>query len=62
MEKRALAWLMKKNRSVTGKWIADRIQMGHALTASPAINRFAEDPSRNAVRIRKELQKKLLKE
>jgi hypothetical protein len=29
MEKHALACLMKKNTSDTGKWIAERSQMGH---------------------------------
>jgi len=28
MEKQALAWLMKKHSSVTGKWIAERIHLG----------------------------------
>ncbi len=56
MEKQALAWLMKKHTSVTGKWIAERTKMGHASTASLAINRFARDNSRKANRIRKKLQ------
>ena len=55
MEKQALAWLTKKNTSVTGKWIAERTQMGHSSTASLAIHRFARDSSRIAVSIRKKL-------
>ncbi len=55
MEKQALAWLIKKNTSVKGKWIADRTGMGHPSTASQAINRFARDNSRAATRIRKKL-------
>lgn len=55
MEKQALAWLMKKHTSVTGKWIADRIRMGHPSTASLAINRFARDNSRTATLLRKKL-------
>jgi len=60
MEKQALAWLMKKYTSVTGKWIADRTRMGHASTASLAINRFARDRSLEAKRIRKKLVEKLI--
>jgi putative transposase len=60
MEKQALAWLIKKNSSVTGKWIADRLEMGHLSTASVAINRFARDQSREALRIRKLLLEKLI--
>jgi len=55
MEKQALAWLIKKHTSVTGKWIADRIRMGHPSTASLAINRFARDNSRPATLLRRKL-------
>ena len=60
LEKQALAWLMKKNTSVTGKWIAERLQMGHLSTASVAISRFAKDNSRAAKRIRKQLLETLI--
>jgi len=60
LEKQALAWLMKKNTSVTGKWIAERLQMGHLSTASLAISRFAKDNSRAANRIRKKLLEALI--
>jgi hypothetical protein len=46
MEKQALACLMKKNTSGTGKWIAERTQMGHYSTESLAINPFAREKSR----------------
>jgi len=55
MEKQALAWLMKKHTAVTGKWIAERIRMGHSSTASLAINRFARENSRTAIRLRNKL-------
>jgi hypothetical protein len=58
MEKQALAWLIKKNTSVTGNWIADRLEMGHPSTASKAINRFARDKSRQAARLRNRLLKR----
>jgi len=49
IEKQALACLMKKNTSVTGKWIAERTQMGHGCKESIAINRFGqgEKPGRH---------------
>lgn len=62
LEKQALAWLMKKNTSVTGKWIAERLQLGHLSTASVAISRFAKDNSRAAKRIRKQLLEELIEQ
>jgi hypothetical protein len=60
IEKPALAWVVKNNTSVTGKWIAEGAQIGHSLTASLAINRFARDNSRAATRIRKKLHGALI--
>jgi len=61
MEKQALAWLMKKHTSVTGKWIAERLELGHLSTASVAINRFARDRGHTAQRMRKKLVDTLIK-
>jgi REP element-mobilizing transposase RayT len=60
IEKQVLAWLMKKHTAVTGKWIAERLRMGHPSTASLAINRFAQDNSQAATRLRKKLVTALL--
>jgi hypothetical protein len=60
MEKLALAGLIQKNTSVTGKWIAERAQIGHSLMASLTHPRFAWDNSRAATRIRKKLHGTLI--
>lgn len=39
-EKQAVAWLIKSHTAVTGRWIAERLNMGHPQNASRAINRF----------------------
>jgi hypothetical protein len=39
-EKQAVAWLIKSHTAVTGRWIAERLHMGHPENASHGINRF----------------------
>jgi len=39
-EKQAVAWLIKTQTAVTGRWIAERLKMGHPQNATSAINRF----------------------
>jgi REP element-mobilizing transposase RayT len=40
LEKQAVAWLLKRNTTVTGVWIAHRLNMGHRVNASRAISLF----------------------
>ena len=40
LEKQAVAWVLKTKTTVTGVWIAERLQMGHRVNASKAISRF----------------------
>jgi len=46
LEKQAMAWLIKSHTSVTGRWIAERLRMGHPQNVSREITRFrhAEAP------------------
>jgi hypothetical protein len=46
LEKQAVAWVLKTKTTVTGVWVADRLQMGHRVNASKAISRFrtSEEP------------------
>lgn len=39
-EKQAVAWLIKTRTAVTGRWIAERLDMGHPENASRGINCF----------------------
>ena len=52
IEKQAAAWLLKKNTTVTGVWIAERLKMGHRVNASRAISNFEKGNSRDTKRLR----------
>lgn len=56
MEKQAVAWLLKKHTTVTGVWIADRLQMGHRVNASRAVSAF----ERSAAKEGREVKLKML--
>lgn len=55
LEKQAIAWLLKTQTTVTGVWIADRLQMGHRVNASKAISRFRTSQEKAVARIKKKL-------
>ena len=46
LEKQAIAWLLKTKTTVTGLWIADRLNMGHRVNASKAISRFRKSENK----------------
>jgi len=46
IKKQAIAWLLKKQTVVTTIWIANRLSMGHRVTASRAIGSFDAKTSR----------------
>ena len=50
--KQALSWLLKKHTTVTGVWLADRLQMGHRVNASRAISRFDRAEDRQTKRLK----------
>lgn len=41
-EKQAVAWLLKKNTTMTVSWVAERLSFGHRMNVSRAIKRFRE--------------------
>ena len=45
LEKRAIAWMLKRYTTVTVVWIADRLKMGHRTNASKAIATFEKENS-----------------
>ena len=59
VEKQALAWLMNAHSTVTVRWTADRLEMGHPENASRAINRFRRKETRKIVGLRDKLEKSL---
>ncbi|WFB37179.1 transposase [Kiritimatiellota bacterium B12222] len=55
LEKQAVAWLLKTKTTVTGKWIAERLCMGHRVNASRAISRFRSEESMEILEIKKRM-------
>jgi putative transposase len=51
--KQAVAWLLKKNTTVTGAWIAERLNMGHRVNAARAISAFDKRSDARAQKLRK---------
>ncbi len=45
-EKQAVAWLLKKFTTVTGVWIASRLNMGHRSNVSRALQALERAPDR----------------
>ena len=39
-EKQAVAWLVKAHTTVSGKWVTERLQMGHPSNISRSLKRF----------------------
>ena len=58
-EKQALAWLMNAHTTVTVRWTAARLEMGHPENASHGINRFRRKDSPEISKIRNQLEKSL---
>ena len=59
IEKQAMAWLMNAHTTVTVRWTAARLEMGHPKNASRAINRFRQKETRPIATLRAELEKSL---
>ncbi|WFB37180.1 hypothetical protein P3T73_05330 [Kiritimatiellota bacterium B12222] len=55
LEKQAVAWLLKTKTTVTGKWIAERLCMGHRVNASRAISRFRSEESMEILEMKKRM-------
>lgn len=58
-EKQALAWLINAHTTVTVRWTAARLEMGHPENASHGINRFRRKETNEITKIRKKLEKSL---
>ncbi|MDF3131218.1 hypothetical protein P0Y35_18560 [Kiritimatiellaeota bacterium B1221] len=40
LEKQAVAWLVKAHTTVTGKWVCERLKMGHPSNISRSLKKF----------------------
>jgi len=57
IEKQALAWLIKSRTAVTGKWLAERLHMGHPVNASRALGLFRRNASKEVRALRSRMLK-----
>ena len=53
LEKQAVAWLLKRNTTVTTIWLSQRLNMGHRVNVSRAISQIGKSEERVAKRMRK---------
>ena len=58
-EKQALAWLINVHTTVTVRWTADRLEMGHPENASHGINRFRRAEKSEIKKLKHHLEKSL---
>ena len=56
LEKQAVAWLLMDHTIVTGRWIADRLQMGHRTNCSHAISKFRKAETPSVVNLKQKIQ------
>lgn len=56
LEKQAVAWLLKTKTTVTGVWLAERLNMGHRVNASKAISRFRNSNERSVRDIQRKMR------
>ena len=56
-EKQAVAWLMKSHTATTGRWIAERLHMGHPENLSRAMRRFRQEETAEVRRLKKAMSK-----
>jgi len=51
--KGGVAWLVKSHTTMTGAWLANRLNMGHRVNASRAISKFRQQSSKEVKNIKK---------
>lgn len=57
LEKQALAWLIVSHTAVTGKWLSERLRMGHPVNTSRAIGLFRQSKSREVRALKERMLK-----
>ncbi len=55
-EKLALAWWLREHTTVTLRWVAQRLGMGHYTRVTQAISRVSRRPSRELARLQRRLE------
>lgn len=57
LEKQAVAWLLKSNTTVTGVWLSNRLNLGHASNASRALKKFRDGQSQEILEMKDKMTK-----
>lgn len=56
-EKVALAWWLRKQTTVSLRWVADRLIMGHYTRVTQAVSRVSRKPSKRLAQLRRHLER-----
>jgi len=51
-EKSVLAWWLRRQTTVTLRWVGERLDMGHYTRVTQAVSRVERHPSRRVARLR----------
>jgi len=54
-EKLVLAWWVRENTTVTLRWVAERLGMGHYTRVTQAISRMSRRPERKLGKMKRQL-------
>ena len=57
IHKQALAWLVKRNTTVTGEWIRQKLNMGGKTNVSRALSRFDCSTEPEVIKLKKKMRK-----
>lgn len=56
-EKVALAWWLRKQTTVSLRWVTERLRMGHYTSVTPAVYRMNHKPGRRLMALRRALER-----
>jgi hypothetical protein len=58
-EKVALAWWLRKHTTVSLRWAADRLKMGHYTRVSQAVSRVGRKPGKRLAQLCRQLEREV---
>ena len=60
-EKVALGWWLRRETTVSLRWVSERLEMGHYSRVSQAVNRMQRKPGRQLEKLKRKLTNELTK-
>lgn len=58
-EKLALAWWLRKRTTVSLRWVADQLKMGHYTRVTQAVSRAERKPGKRLAKLRRQLEREM---